>query len=122
MRVFLNDNYASGNVDVYFIVGDGRDRRLLVQEQRVGERPSADALGWYERELTETGGWGDASVSLPVDVVGPLLEALNRSRSLGAVPVADELADVRDVRDRMIGMVERIVDADLAREAKLNGS
>src|SRR4051812_3487303 len=62
IRVFTQDSWQHGTVDVY-VVNDDRPRKLLLPEQR-DERdfPSNDLVGWWEREPSENAGFDAVSL------------------------------------------------------------
>jgi hypothetical protein len=74
--------------------------------------------GWEEvTEQMANRDPGDYGIKLPEGA----LDAIVHEHLKVAAPstaTADHLADAAGVRDRLLGLVERIVDADIAREAR----
>lgn len=110
MRVHIERRWDRQSVDIY------------VYEPNLSAAATTRLLRWVgagEVQWVEMGPGEQAdtpSLQMPVEVLEQLVsqaqDFLPPSAAVGAA-----LKDTQEVRDKLLGMVERIIDADLAREA-----
>ena len=112
MKVHIERRFDRMAVDIYVYESLPNMKHRLLRWKGAGE------VEWIDTNDGEQP--MGPSLQLPVEVLEQLVseaqDFLPPSAAVGAA-----LKDTQEVRDKLLGMVERIVDADLAREAKAHG-